>query len=81
MLVSVGEDNFGMELSFYPYSFSLGRPSGGGLTFPEYVIYRGEQAYPGKRERNCCVCLLLHHINHLFIFSFLSQSISSHIKL
>lgn len=24
----------------------VGRPSGGGLTFPEYVIYRGEQAYP-----------------------------------
>nr|XP_046916564.1 LOW QUALITY PROTEIN: poly [ADP-ribose] polymerase tankyrase-2-like [Dermatophagoides farinae] len=24
----------------------IGRPSGGGLSFPEYVIYRGEQAYP-----------------------------------
>ncbi|CAG2160731.1 unnamed protein product [Oppiella nova] len=24
----------------------IGRPSGGGLTYPEYVIYRGEQAYP-----------------------------------
>ncbi|XP_026286489.1 poly [ADP-ribose] polymerase tankyrase [Frankliniella occidentalis] len=24
----------------------LGRPSAGGLNFPEYVIYRGEQAYP-----------------------------------
>ncbi|XP_052831607.1 poly [ADP-ribose] polymerase tankyrase-1 [Octopus bimaculoides] len=24
----------------------IGRPSNGGLTFPEYVIYRGEQGYP-----------------------------------
>lgn len=24
----------------------VGRPSVGGLSFPEYVIYRGEQAYP-----------------------------------
>ncbi|KAG8226948.1 hypothetical protein J437_LFUL004666 [Ladona fulva] len=24
----------------------LGRPSTGGLNFPEYVVYRGEQAYP-----------------------------------
>ena len=24
----------------------IGRPSAGGLCFPEYVIYRGEQAYP-----------------------------------
>lgn len=24
----------------------IGRPSIGGLHFPEYVIYRGEQAYP-----------------------------------
>ncbi|XP_049764090.1 poly [ADP-ribose] polymerase tankyrase isoform X3 [Schistocerca cancellata] len=24
----------------------MGRPSAGGLTFPEYVVYRGEQAYP-----------------------------------
>ncbi|KAF7495368.1 Poly [ADP-ribose] polymerase tankyrase-1 [Sarcoptes scabiei] len=24
----------------------IGRPSGDGLSFPEYVIYRGEQAYP-----------------------------------
>ena len=24
----------------------IGRPSVGGLTFPEYVVYRGEQAYP-----------------------------------
>lgn len=24
----------------------VGRPSGGGLTYPEYVVYRGEQAYP-----------------------------------
>lgn len=24
----------------------IGRPSVGGLHFPEYVIYRGEQAYP-----------------------------------
>lgn len=23
-----------------------GRPSSGGLYFPEYVVYRGEQAYP-----------------------------------
>ncbi|CAG9789800.1 unnamed protein product [Diatraea saccharalis] len=23
-----------------------GRPSQGGLCFPEYVVYRGEQAYP-----------------------------------
>lgn len=23
-----------------------GRPSGGGLTYPEYVVYRGEQSYP-----------------------------------
>lgn len=23
-----------------------GRPSTGGLNFPEYVVYRGEQAYP-----------------------------------
>lgn len=23
-----------------------GRPSAGGLNFPEYVVYRGEQAYP-----------------------------------
>lgn len=23
-----------------------GRPSAGGLYFPEYVVYRGEQAYP-----------------------------------
>ena len=30
----------------------IGRPSGGGLTYPEYVIYRGEQAYPGKRIRD-----------------------------
>ena len=40
---------------FFEYFFSLdniklfsviGRPSAGGLCFPEYVIYRGEQAYP-----------------------------------
>uniref|UniRef100_A0A7R9CQG9 Poly [ADP-ribose] polymerase n=1 Tax=Timema poppense TaxID=170557 RepID=A0A7R9CQG9_TIMPO len=24
----------------------MGRPSAGGLNFPEYVVYRGEQAYP-----------------------------------
>lgn len=24
----------------------MGRPSQGGLVFPEYVVYRGEQAYP-----------------------------------
>lgn len=24
----------------------IGRPSQGGLHFPEYVVYRGEQAYP-----------------------------------
>lgn len=24
----------------------IGRPSAGGLSFPEYVVYRGEQAYP-----------------------------------
>ncbi|XP_024083143.1 tankyrase isoform X2 [Cimex lectularius] len=24
----------------------MGRPSSGGLNFPEYVVYRGEQAYP-----------------------------------
>lgn len=24
----------------------IGRPSQGGLVYPEYVIYRGEQAYP-----------------------------------
>jgi len=24
----------------------IGRPSGGGLTYPEYVVYRGEQSYP-----------------------------------
>lgn len=24
----------------------IGRPSAGGLNFPEYVVYRGEQAYP-----------------------------------
>jgi len=24
----------------------IGRPSQGGLAYPEYVIYRGEQAYP-----------------------------------
>lgn len=24
----------------------IGRPSVGGLAYPEYVIYRGEQAYP-----------------------------------
>jgi tankyrase len=24
----------------------IGRPSHGGLAYPEYVIYRGEQAYP-----------------------------------
>jgi hypothetical protein len=24
----------------------VGRPSGGGLSFSEYVVYRGEQAYP-----------------------------------
>lgn len=24
----------------------VGRPSAGGLNFPEYVVYRGEQAYP-----------------------------------
>uniref|UniRef100_A0A6M2E1R5 Poly [ADP-ribose] polymerase n=1 Tax=Xenopsylla cheopis TaxID=163159 RepID=A0A6M2E1R5_XENCH len=24
----------------------MGRPSNGGLNFPEYVVYRGEQAYP-----------------------------------
>lgn len=24
----------------------MGRPSQGGLAFPEYVVYRGEQAYP-----------------------------------
>ncbi|CAL8093333.1 unnamed protein product [Orchesella dallaii] len=24
----------------------VGRPSAGGLTYPEYVVYRGEQAYP-----------------------------------
>ncbi|KAF0287606.1 Tankyrase-1 [Amphibalanus amphitrite] len=24
----------------------VGRPSAGGLSFPEYVVYRGEQAYP-----------------------------------
>ena len=24
----------------------VGRPSVGGLSFPEYVVYRGEQAYP-----------------------------------
>ncbi|RWS14907.1 Tankyrase-1-like protein [Dinothrombium tinctorium] len=24
----------------------VGRPSGGGLSYPEYVVYRGEQAYP-----------------------------------
>ena len=24
----------------------VGRPSVGGLSFPEYVVYRGEQSYP-----------------------------------
>lgn len=24
----------------------MGKPSQGGLVFPEYVVYRGEQAYP-----------------------------------
>jgi tankyrase len=24
----------------------IGRPSAGGLTYAEYVVYRGEQAYP-----------------------------------
>ncbi|KAH6945728.1 hypothetical protein HPB50_009723 [Hyalomma asiaticum] len=24
----------------------IGRPSVGGLSYPEYVVYRGEQAYP-----------------------------------
>lgn len=27
----------------------VGRPSAGGLNFAEYVIYRGEQAYPEYR--------------------------------
>lgn len=39
----------------------IGRPSNGGLHFPEYVVYRGEQAYPEylityqiiKPEANC----------------------------
>lgn len=28
----------------------IGRPSAGGLNYPEYVIYRGEQVRKGRRE-------------------------------
>ena len=38
---------FKIEKKNLNYIFSvIGRPSAGGLCFPEYVIYRGEQAYP-----------------------------------
>lgn len=35
-----------MLLSIPSNFLVIGRPSVGGLHFPEYVIYRGEQAYP-----------------------------------
>jgi len=31
----------------------IGRPSTGGLTYAEYVVYRGEQV-----TRHCCLCMV-----------------------
>ena len=38
----------------------IGRPSQGGLAYPEYVIYRGEQAYP----EYCITYNLLNPVNN-----------------
>ena len=46
-----GKGAFGNQPVWFTFSTSghhsvVGRPSVGGLAFAEYVVYRGEQAYP-----------------------------------